>query len=105
MAKSAESIPLPRAVGEALAQEGMLASLAWRMRRSEQCLQAVLPVIPPALRPLVLAGPWDEQGWTLLTRHAAAMTKLRHVLPTMEKALGEKGLATPLIRIRTLPPT
>ena len=104
MAKSAESIPLPRAVGETLAQEGMLASLAWRMKRSEQCLDAALSAIPPALRPLVLAGPWDEQGWTLLTRHSAALTKLRHMLPAIEAALRQRGLMPGVIRVKVLPP-
>lgn len=104
MAKSAESIPLPRPVAETLRTEGTLATLAWRMQRSEQCLRAALPVIPPVLRPLVLAGPWDEQGWTLLTRHAAAITKLRHVLPLIERALRDQGLTTAVVRVKVLPP-
>ena len=105
MAKFAELVPLPKVVGQTLREDEGLAHLAWRMKRSQACLQAALPVIPPALRPHVLAGPWDEQGWTLLTRHAGAITKLRHVLPLIEAALRDQGLAVGSVRVKVLMPS
>lgn len=104
MAKSAESTPLPRPIGQTLRDDQTLASLAARLRRSEACLQAVRAVVPPALRPHLLAGPWDEQGWTLLTRQAAALTKLRQLMPLMDQALREAGLGVPAIRLHVLLP-
>ncbi len=102
MARSADSVPLPRPIGATLREDQALAQLAHRLVRSEACLRAVLPVLPPALRPHLLAGPWDDQGWTLLTRQAAALTKLRQLMPLMEEALKRDGLSVPRIRLHAL---
>lgn len=98
----ADSVPLPRAVGSTLREDPGLARLAHRMARSQACLAAVVPVLPPALRPHLVAGPWDEQSWTLLTRQAAALAKLRQLIPVMETALARQGLAVPLIQLHAL---
>ncbi len=102
MGRFADSVPLPRALGSTLREDPGLAHLAHRMARSQACLAAVLPVLPVALRPELLAGPWDEQGWTLLTRQAAALAKLRQLVPLMEAALIEQGLSVPRIRLNAL---
>lgn len=102
MAKSAESIPLPRPVEATLRGDATLAGLTARLRRSQACLEVVLPVVPPALRPHLLAGPWDDQGWTLLTRQAAALTKLRQLVPVMERALANAGMKPAAIRLHAL---
>lgn len=104
MGKFADSVPLPRSVGATLREDQALATLAHRMARSQACLDAVLPVVPAALRPHLRAGPWDEQGWTLLTRQAAALTKLRQLTPLMEDALARQGLLVPRIRLNALLP-
>jgi hypothetical protein len=102
MGRFADSVPLPRALGSTLREDPGLAQLAHRMARSKACLAAVLPVLPPALRPHLMAGPWDDQGWTLLTRQAAALSKLRQLVPLMERALAQQGLAVPRIRLNAL---
>lgn len=103
MARSAESTPLAATVSSVLeSPSGSLAGLRLRLQRSQACLQAVLPTLPPGLRPHLLAGPWDDQGWTLLTRQAAALTKLRHLKPHMERALQQAGLSVPELRIHVL---
>lgn len=104
MGKFSDSVPLPRSVAATLREDQGLASLAHRMARSQACLAAVLPVLPSSLRPHLMAGPWDEQGWTLLTRQAAALTKLRQLMPLMEQALVEQGIAVPRIRLNALLP-
>ena len=104
MGKFADSVPLPRSVGATLREDQSLAALGQRMARSQACLAAVLPVVPATLRPHLLAGPWDEQGWTLLTRQAAALTKLRQLVPLMEQALKDQGLAVPRLRLNALLP-
>ena len=104
MAKFSEAIPLPRALGDTLRDDTVLANLAWRMQQSERCLTEALAVIPVPLRPLIQAGPWDESGWTLLTRHAAALTKLRHLLPLIEKRVKDAGLSRGAVRVKVLPP-
>lgn len=104
MARSGDSVPLPRPIGQALRDDHALASLTARLQRSQACLAAVLPALPPALRPHLLAGPWDAQGWTLMTRQAAALTKLRQLLPVMKTALERAGLGVPLIRLHVLLP-
>ncbi len=104
MGRFSESVPLARPVGAMLREDERLASLAQRLARSQACLQAVLPVLPPALRPHLVAGPWDPEGWTLLTRQAAALTKLRQLTPRMEQALQDAGLKVPRLRLNALLP-
>ena len=104
MGKFADSVPLPRSVGATLREDQSLAALGHRMARSHACLAAVLPVVPATLRPHLMAGPWDDQGWTLLTRQAAALTKLRQLAPLMEQALRDQGLAVPRLRLNALLP-
>lgn len=103
MARFAEAVPLPRPVGRTLGEDGTLAGLAVRLRRSQACLDCVLQVVPAALAPALRAGPWDDKGWTLLTTQSAALVKLRHLLPLMEEALRQQGLAPPQIRLHVLP--
>lgn len=102
MASCTEAVPLPRPLGDTLERDETLAGLSRRMHRSRLCLQAVLPVVPPVLRPHLLAGPWDESGWTLLTRQPAALTKLKHLAPSLEAALQQAGLPVAALRIRPL---
>ena len=99
---SAESVPLPRALSRTLQDEAHLGHLAARMRRSQACLAAVLPLVPASLRPHLLAGPWDETGWTLLTRQPAAITKMRHLQPLLLRGLKEAGIEVPAVRIHVL---
>ncbi len=102
MAKSTESVPLPQPVSAALAGSPALAHLAQRLEKSRACLEATLPVVPPGLRPHLSAGPWDEDGWTLLAHQAAATAKLRQLAPLIEDALQQAGLGVARLRIRAV---
>lgn len=104
MGRPTDAVPLPRPIGATLRENDRLADLAHRLARSNACLQAVLPVLPANLQPHLVAGPWDEQGWTLLTRQAAALAKLRQLTPLMEQALRQAQLAVPKVRLHALLP-
>ena len=87
-------------VQKALTQSAPLASLLHRLRFSQQCMEAVQPLLPPGLRPYVKAGPVDEEGWTLLVANAAISAKLRQLHPRLMDTLAQKGLKVSAIRIR-----
>lgn len=97
------STPLPLTLGQALAESEVLASLGQRVRHSQACLTAVQAVMPAQLRGLVSAGPYDEQGWTLLCSSAAAAAKLRQLMPSLNQALQDAGLCFKPIRLHILP--
>ena len=99
--------PLPshtQAIGQALAQSEPLVALTQRLRASQDRLDAVLPLLPPAMRPHVKAGPIDETGWTLLATNNAVSAKLRQMLPALEAHLRSRGLAGPPVRVKMLSP-
>lgn len=78
----------------------MLAQLAGLARDSIERLKAVEPLIPPALRPHVQAGPIDGDAWCLLVSSSAAAVKLRQLLPSLEAALRNRGWDIKSIRIK-----
>ena len=99
--------PLPshtQPIGRALAQSEPLAALTQRLRASQDRLDAVLPLLPPAMRPHVMAGPIDEAGWTLLATNNAVSAKLRQMLPALEAHLRSRGIAGPPTRVKMLSP-
>jgi hypothetical protein len=80
-----------------------LRHLQQRLALSQQCLETILPTLPPELVPLTSAGPVDESGWTLLAAHTAAAAKLRQLRPRLEARLRERGCQVSAIRIRIQP--
>ena len=105
MSRQPVSVPLPRTLAQALADSTVLSHLAHRMKQSQACLSAVRAVLPPNLRPLVSAGPYDDQGWTLLCSSAAAATKLRQLMPQLNQAVQDAGVCFKPIRLHILPPS
>ena len=100
--------PLPshtQAIGQALAQSEPLLALTQRLRASQDRLDAVLPLLPPAMWPHVKAGPIDEAGWTLLATNSAVSAKLRQMLPALEAHLRSRGWAGPPVRVKMLSPS
>lgn len=77
-----------------------LASLQERIRESQRCMELVRHVLPEAMRRHVVAGPIDGTGWCLLVANSAVSTKLRQLLPTMERALAQGGRQVSAIRIK-----
>ncbi len=99
--------PLPagtQAIGQALAGSEPLVALTQRLRASQARLDAVLPLLAPAMRPHVKAGPIDETGWTLLATNSAVSAKLRQMLPALEAHLRTCGWPGPPVRVKMLSP-
>jgi hypothetical protein len=94
-----------QAIGQALAGSEPLVALTQRLRASQARLEAVLPLLPPAMRPHVKAGPIDETGWTLLATNNAVSAKLRQMLPALEAHLQHRGWPGPPVRVRMLSPS
>jgi len=97
--------PLPShtlAIGQALAGSEPLALLTRRMQDSQARLAAVLPLLPPAMRGAVRAGPIDETAWSLLVSSNAVAAKLRHMLPALEARLRAQGWDGPPVRVKLL---
>ena len=101
------SAPLPshtHGIADALAHSEPLAQLARRMRESQARLAAITPLLPPALRAQVKAGPIDELGWTLLVNNSAVSAKLRQMVPALEAHLRTQGWDGPPVRVKMLAP-
>jgi hypothetical protein len=77
-----------------------LAALQQRIRASQQHLALVSHVIPPHLRPHVVAGPVQDTEWCLLVSNAAVSTKLRQLLPALLQVLTQNGAQVSAIRIK-----
>ena len=99
--------PLPTstlAIGQALEASAPLALLSQRMRESQARLVAITPLLPPAMRASVRAGPIDEAGWSLLASSNAVAAKLRQMLPALEAHLRTCGWNGPPLRVKLLTP-
>lgn len=77
-----------------------LARLAALARESSERLEALQPLLPPALRPLVSPGPVEGSRWCLLVQGNAAANKLRQMLPALEAHLRAKGCEISAIRLK-----
>jgi len=91
-------------IRQALAQSEPLMQLTRRLRESNDRLAAITPLLPPAMRPHVKAGPIDETGWTLLAGNNAVSAKLRQMVPALEAQLRMRGWDGPPVRVRLLAP-
>ena len=91
-----------QAITQALAHCEPLTSLGQRMQASQARLTAVLPLLPPAMRSHVRAGPIDEAAWVLLADNQAVSAKLRQMLPALEAQLRLRGLGSPAVKVRIL---
>ena len=67
---------------------------------SSACLRAISPLLPPALRETVQAGPIDGENWCLLVPNNAAAAKLRQLLPDLQAHLRTQGHAVNAIRLK-----
>ena len=100
-----QQAPLPpgtRSIADALGHNEVLLSLGQRLQASNGRLAAVQPLLPPALRAHVRAGPLDEAGWTLLVDNQAVSAKLRQMLPALEAQLRQTGWPALPLRVKIL---
>jgi hypothetical protein len=77
-----------------------LAGLLKRIRQSQARLDAIAPLLPPALRQAVRPGPLDDVGWSLLVANSAAAAKLRQMLPQLQSGLATHGWPAVEIRLK-----
>lgn len=77
-----------------------LARLAQLSRDSSERLHAVLPLLPPALRTAIKAGPIEGDTWCLLVSSNAVAAKLRQMLPDLQACLRSKGWEVNAIRLK-----
>ena len=96
-----DAVPL----GQALARCEPLLRLQQRLAEANAHMDAVRPLLPPALSKHVRSGPTEGEGWTLLVSNPAVAAKLRQLLPRLEAALRQKGCAARQIRIRVQSPS
>jgi hypothetical protein len=87
------------ALEDLLKQSPDMHGLMERVRRSQNCLQVILPMLPPGFKSQVLAGPIDQDEWCLLVRSPAVSTKLRQLLPRMVGVLQQQNMGVQKIRI------
>ena len=93
-------VPDVPSVDRALHRSEPLLSLMQRLRASQDCMEAVRSVLPPAMAAHVKAGPLDEDGWTLLAANSAVSAKLRQLQPRLIEALALKGHKVTSIRVK-----
>jgi len=77
-------------------KDGDLASAAGYLQR----LQAIQPLLPPALRSAIQAGPIEGPSWCLLVKGNAAAAKLRQLAPALAAHLRSKGWDVQGIRLK-----
>lgn len=66
-----------------VAQSPLLVQLTQQAARSQRLRERIEPLLPPALRPLVTAGPLEGDQWCVIVPNSAAAAKLRQLLPAL----------------------
>ncbi|MGA0609790.1 DciA family protein [Caldimonas sp. KR1-144] len=88
-------------MSEAMRRSAPLAHLRAMLEASRECMEAVRPLLPPALAAQMRPGPIDESGaFVILVSSPAVAAKLRQLQPRLEKALAERGRQSGAIRVR-----
>ncbi len=77
-----------------------LAHLSALVRTSREMLATVSPLLPAGLRQTVQSGPLDGGEWWLLVDNSAAASKLRQLLPTLQRTLSQRGYAVATIHVK-----
>lgn len=88
---------------DTLLRDAGLRSLTAAARAGQERLEIVKLAIPKALHGALAAGGVDEEGWTLLVRHAAGAAKLRQLRPQLEMLLQER-FGQGVLRIKLMSP-
>lgn len=96
-----DAVPL----GQVLDRCEPLLRLQQRLAAANAHMDAVRPLLPPALSRHVRSGPTDQDSWTLLVTNPAVAAKLRQLLPRLEAALKQKGCTARTIKIRVQAPS
>lgn len=87
-------------LNQALRASPALASIVDRIQLSQQMLATILPLVPPGLRPHLLAGPLDDAVWCLLVSNPSVASKLRQLNPALLAALRSAGFQVTQLRLK-----
>ncbi len=87
-------------VAQAASQAPSLAGLTQLAQHSALCLRLVTPLIAPAMRAGVQAGPLQDGQWCLLAANSAVAAKLRQLAPALSAHLRTQGHDVRDIRIK-----
>lgn len=79
-----------------------LANLQEQIRESQRCMDLIRHLLPETMRTHVSAGPIDDRGWCLLVRNPTASSKLRQLVPAIQRTLAQNGRQINEIRIKVL---
>ncbi|VWX58021.1 putative Zn-ribbon-containing RNA-binding protein [Burkholderiales bacterium 8X] len=90
----------PVSLQQAADESPTLASLAARVRETNERMQAIQELIPREMHGLVRAGPVDEGTWCLLVQGNSAAAKLRQLLPMLQSRLVARGWESTKLRIK-----
>ena len=77
-----------------------LSQLTALARESGERLKSVEVLIPEALRRAITPGPIDGTNWCLLVNSTAASSKLRQLLPDLQRHLCARGWEVTSIRLK-----
>lgn len=100
MSKTAPLIPNALAIADAIDRSAPLALLRQRLKESSKRFAAIQSCLPDLLKPHVMPGPIDDEGWTLLAANTSVAAKLRHLQPAIETRLAEQGYPKVGVRIK-----
>ena len=79
-----------------------LSQLVSQAREANARMKAIEPLLPPSLRAHVQPGQIEGDHWNLILKNAAAATKVRHLLPSLEAHLRSKGWNVARIQLKVL---
>ena len=74
-------------------------------RDTQNRLNAIAPLLPASLRPLVQSGGVEDDAWCLLVPNSAVAAKLRQTLPALCAHLRTKGWNVTTIRVKVKSPS
>lgn len=95
------SVPDPLTMSEAMQRSAPLSHLRAMLEASRECMEAIRPLLPPALAAQLRAGPIDDSGaFVILVSSPAVAAKLRQLQPRLEQALARRGRQSGAIRVR-----
>lgn len=83
-------VPRAQPVRDTLQRDAGLRSLTAAAQAGLLRLETIKPAIPKALHGSLAAGGVDDEGWTLMVKHAAGAAKLRQLKPQLQMLLQER---------------
>jgi len=95
---------LPKAISALQAVENApaIAKLGRLIQESTRRLQAIEPLLPPALKSAIKSGPVDDNGWCILVSSPAAAAKLRQLIPAIDRHLALQHYKPLAIRLKIM---